>query len=125
LNTGYGCFGGTRASAEELTSILKMMDETGLLSPHRLLTGYVPNAAALEVVKELAQKLKSRNPNLIYLMDREFSKNLSRILIISRTQITAVLGDSGKLYVSQDVIPIYKEMFAYATIITPNWFEVE
>ncbi|KAG2754919.1 bud site selection protein 16 [Suillus brevipes Sb2] len=105
-HTGYGCFGGTRASAEELTSILKMMDETGLLSPHRLLTGYVPNAAALEVVKELAQKLKSRNPNLIYLMD-------------------PVLGDSGKLYVSQDVIPIYKEMFAYATIITPNWFEVE
>jgi pyridoxine kinase len=74
LNTGYGCFGGTKASAEELASIFKMMDETGLLSPHRLLTGYVPNAAALEVVKELAQKLKSRNPHLIYLMDREFAK---------------------------------------------------
>jgi pyridoxine kinase len=105
-HTGYGCFGGTRASAEELASIFKMMDETGLLSPRRLLTGYIPNAATLKVVKELAQKLKSRNPHLIYLMD-------------------PVLGDSGKLYVSEDVIPIYKEMFSFATIITPNWFEVE
>ncbi|KAG1886553.1 hypothetical protein F4604DRAFT_1513223, partial [Suillus subluteus] len=53
-HTGYGCFGGTRASAEELTSNFKMMDETGLMSPQRLLIGYIPNAAALEVVKELA-----------------------------------------------------------------------
>ncbi|KAG1738995.1 Ribokinase-like protein [Suillus lakei] len=105
-HTGYGLFGGTRASAEELASIFKTMDGAGLLSPHRLLTGYIPNAAALEVVKELAQKLKSRNPHFIYLMD-------------------PVLGDSGKLYVSQDVIPIYKEILSFATIITPNWFEVE
>ncbi|KAG0691857.1 Ribokinase-like protein [Suillus ampliporus] len=105
-HTGYGRFGGTKASAEELTLIFKTMDEAGLLSPHRLLTGYIPNAAALEVIKGLAQKLKSHNPHLIYLMD-------------------PVLGDSGKLYVSQDVIPIYKEMFSFATIITPNWFEVE
>ncbi|KAG1735946.1 Ribokinase-like protein [Suillus paluster] len=105
-HTGYGRFGGTKASAEELTLIFKTMDGAGLLSPRRLLTGYIPNAAALEVVKELAQKLESHNPHLIYLMD-------------------PVLGDSGKLYVSQDVIPIYKEMFSFATIITPNWFEVE
>ncbi|KAG2144271.1 Ribokinase-like protein [Suillus clintonianus] len=105
-HTGYGRFGGTRASAEELATIFKTMDEAGLLAPHRLLTGYIPNAAALQVIKELAQKLKSHDPHLIYLMD-------------------PVLGDSGKLYVSQDVIPIYKEMFSFATIITPNWFEVE
>ncbi|KAG1787493.1 Ribokinase-like protein [Suillus plorans] len=105
-HTGYGLFGGTRTSPEDLTSIFRMMEEIGLLSPRRLLTGYIPNAAAMEVIKELAQKLKSRNPHLIYLMD-------------------PVLGDSGKLYVSQDVIPIYKEMLSFATIITPNWFEVE
>lgn len=52
-----------------------MMDEIGLLSPRRLLTGYIPNAAAMEVIKELAQKLKSRNPHLIYLMDRKFAKS--------------------------------------------------
>jgi hypothetical protein len=48
------------------------MDETGLLAPRRLLTGYIPNAAALEVIRNLAQKLKSDNPHLIYLLDRKF-----------------------------------------------------
>ncbi|OAX36540.1 bud site selection protein 16 [Rhizopogon vinicolor AM-OR11-026] len=105
-HTGYARFAGTRTSAEELASIFKSMDETGLLAPRRLLTGYIPNAAALEVIRNLAQKLKSNNPQLIYLLD-------------------PVLGDSGKLYVSQDVIPIYKGMLSFATIITPNWFEVE
>lgn len=38
---------------------------------------------------------------------------------------TAVLGDSGKLYVSPECIPIYKAMLPLSTIITPNWFEVE
>ena len=37
----------------------------------------------------------------------------------------AVLGDMGELYVSADIIPIYKELLVYSTIITPNWFEVE
>jgi pyridoxine kinase len=36
-----------------------------------------------------------------------------------------VLGDAGELYVSADIIPIYKELLLYSTIITPNWFEVE
>lgn len=35
------------------------------------------------------------------------------------------MGDSGKLYVAPDVIPVYRNMLSYATIITPNWFEVE
>jgi pyridoxal/pyridoxine/pyridoxamine kinase len=37
----------------------------------------------------------------------------------------AVLGDAGGLYVSADIIPIYKELLHYSSIITPNWFEVE
>jgi pyridoxal/pyridoxine/pyridoxamine kinase len=82
-DTGYARFAGTRASAEELTSIFKSMDETGLLSPRRLLTGYIPNAAALEVIRNLAQKLKSDNPNLIYLLDRKFlvSSPLNKLFI--------------------------------------------
>lgn len=37
----------------------------------------------------------------------------------------AVMGDAGKLYVAADVIPIYRDMLPLATIISPNWFEVE
>jgi pyridoxal/pyridoxine/pyridoxamine kinase len=38
---------------------------------------------------------------------------------------SAVLGDSGVLYVSPKVVSVYKTMLQLATIITPNWFEVE
>lgn len=37
----------------------------------------------------------------------------------------AVMGDAGRLYVSRDVIPIYRSLLPKASIITPNWFEVE
>lgn len=38
----------------------------------------------------------------------------------------AVMGDIGTgLYVSEDVVPIYKGMLSLATVITPNQFEAE
>lgn len=38
---------------------------------------------------------------------------------------TAVIGDSGKMYVAPDVVPVYRSMLPLSTVITPNWFEVE
>jgi pyridoxine kinase len=39
---------------------------------------------------------------------------------------SAVMGDVGRgLYVSPEVVPVYKRMLRMATIITPNQFEVE
>ena len=35
------------------------------------------------------------------------------------------MGDSGKLYVAADVIPVYRDLLHLADVITPNWFEVE
>jgi pyridoxine kinase len=35
------------------------------------------------------------------------------------------MGDSGVLYVSPNVVSIYRAMLPLSTIITPNWFEVE
>ncbi|KAJ3555582.1 hypothetical protein NM688_g2496 [Phlebia brevispora] len=103
---GYGRFGGSRANAAELSYIFEMMEKNSLLSPDRLLTGYIPGGEALAAVTDLARKLRKRNPELLYLLD-------------------PVLGDAGKLYVSPDVIPIYRAMLPLASIITPNWFEVE
>ncbi|TDL26651.1 Ribokinase-like protein [Rickenella mellea] len=105
-HSGYGHFGGSKASADELRKIFRLMEDNGMLTPHRLVTGYIPGAEALSAVAELAKKLRARRRDMIYLLD-------------------PVLGDSGKLYVSQDVIPIYKSMLPLSTIITPNWFEVE
>ncbi|KAG7094728.1 hypothetical protein E1B28_005547 [Marasmius oreades] len=102
------------------------MERNELLNPSRLLTGehgflhpnlkgfepqfsppgYIPNAEALSAVKGLAEKLTSENSNLTYLLD-------------------PVMGDSGRLYVAADVVPVYRDMLPLSTIITPNGFEVE
>ncbi|KAF9648645.1 Ribokinase-like protein [Thelephora ganbajun] len=105
-HSGYGRFGGTKTSASELQQILQIMEENQLPDPSRLLTGYIPGPEALSVVQEVAAKLRKRHPKLIYLLD-------------------PVMGDSGVLYVSPNVVSIYRAMLPLATIITPNWFEVE
>ncbi len=50
-------------------------------------------------------------------------------LLLARSTLAelspAVMGDAGRLYVAPDVIPVYRTMLPLATIITPNWFEVE
>ncbi|KAJ7156847.1 Ribokinase-like protein [Mycena crocata] len=105
-HSGYGRLGGTKTTAAELTDIFQGMERNQLLLPDRLLTGYVPGAEGLSAVADLVHKLKSEKPSLVYLLD-------------------PVLGDSGRLYVAPDVIPVYRRMLPLSTIITPNWFEVE
>lgn len=105
-HAGYGRSGGSKTTAAELNAIFESMEQNELLLPARLLTGYIPGAEALSAVERLASKLKHARPSLIYLLD-------------------PVMGDAGRLYVAADVIPVYREMLPLATIITPNWFEVE
>ncbi|KZP28640.1 Ribokinase-like protein [Athelia psychrophila] len=105
-HSGYGRSGGSKATANDLTEMFESMEANGLLNPSRLLTGYIPGAEALNAVKEFAQKIKDKKPGLIYLMD-------------------PVIGDGGQLYVAPDVVPVYRSMLPLATIITPNYFEVE
>ncbi|EPQ56186.1 Ribokinase-like protein [Gloeophyllum trabeum ATCC 11539] len=105
-HTGYGRFGGSRTTAEELSQMFRALEENGLLKPSRLLTGYIAGAEALTTVAGLASKLRQRDPQLIYVLD-------------------PVLGDAGKLYVAPECVPIYQSMLPLATVITPNWFEVE
>ncbi|KAJ7065295.1 Ribokinase-like protein [Mycena amicta] len=105
-HSGYGRLGGTKTTAVELTQIFESMESNHLLLPDRLLTGYIPGAEGLSAVADLVIKLKADKPALVYLLD-------------------PVLGDSGRLYVAPDVIPIYRRMLEHSTIITPNWFEVE
>ena len=39
IREGYGRFGGSRASAEDLSKIFEIMEQNELLLPERLLTG--------------------------------------------------------------------------------------
>lgn len=110
-HTGYGRWGGLRFDASHLSDIFSNLDRNGLLRYSRMLTGYMPSAAVVQTVLELVKKLRSRqvadDGGLIYLLD-------------------PVMGDMGRgMYVAQEVLPIYREMLQYATIITPNQFEAQ
>ncbi|KAF8726568.1 hypothetical protein AX14_007694 [Amanita brunnescens Koide BX004] len=120
-HSAYRRIGGTKTTADDLNRLFATMAQNELLSPDRLLTGtrlpiyldldsssvgYIPGAGPLNAVADLARKLRAQNPNLVYLLD-------------------PVMGDAGLLYVASDVIPVYRSMLPFATIITPNWFEVE
>lgn len=88
--------------------------------------GYIPGAEALSAVGDLVSKLKDEKLGLIYLLDRTTSIIENFLLNgFCSSLCLAVMGDSGRLYVAPDVVPVYKEMLPLATIITPNWFEVE
>lgn len=82
------------------------MDANGLLRQTHMLTGYVPGAEALTIVSRSVDRLRSINPNLVYVLD-------------------PVMGDDGRIYVSESVIPIYKSLMPKATCATPNYFEAE
>ncbi|CAF0898403.1 unnamed protein product [Brachionus calyciflorus] len=106
-HTQYKCFKGQRLNSDELNELFEGLRQNDLLDYTHLLTGYVGNPNFLNKLGDLIEELKKKNPNLIYLCD-------------------PVLGDNGKLYVSQDLISIYLErILPKANIITPNVFELE
>lgn len=85
---------------------LSTAQANGLLRQSHLLTGYVPGADALKVVTRTVDRLKAVNPRLVYVLD-------------------PVMGDDGRIYVSESVIPLYKSLLPKATCATPNYFEAE
>jgi len=105
-HSGYGRTGGWKSNPQELVSIFDVMEKNGLLNASRILSGYVPDSEALLIIQNVIRRLRQRQHEIIYLLD-------------------PVIGDAGKLYVSSDVIPIYRNMLSLATIITPNYFEAE
>ncbi|SAM82009.1 related to pyridoxal kinase [Ustilago bromivora] len=110
-HTGYGRWGGLRFDADHLSDIFSGLEKNGLLRYSRMLTGYMPSAAVVQIVLELVKKLRTRQGaqegGLIYLLD-------------------PVMGDMGRgMYVAPEVLPIYQEMLQYSTIITPNQFEAQ
>ncbi|ANB14913.1 putative pyridoxal kinase BUD17 [Sugiyamaella lignohabitans] len=106
-HTGYGSFRGTKASAAEIKDVYEGLKEIGF-EYDAILTGYVPTAEALATVGEICQDISERFPHSIWVLD-------------------PVMGDEGKLYVSEAVIPIYKRIIkeGNVTIVTPNAFEAE
>ncbi|KAL4233160.1 hypothetical protein ACF0H5_007845 [Mactra antiquata] len=107
-HTGYGCFKGQVLNADDLDTLydgLKQNNIHGQFS--HLLTGYIGSKSFLLKVGEIIDDTKTSNPDIVYVCD-------------------PVMGDNGKLYVPDDLLPVYKDVIVpKSDIVTPNQFEAE
>lgn len=110
-HTGYpNGFEGDVLDGEQLKTILEGLKRNGLLQDvGHLLTGYIGKESFLRGVINVLQTLR----------DHTEGKRV-------RYVCDPVLGDSGKFYVPQELVSIYRdEVIPLADIVTPNQFEVE
>jgi pyridoxine kinase len=109
-HTGYRQWKGTRVSAQEITDLYEGLKQSYLDDFDMMLSGYIPGAEAVravgDIAKELKEKTKGQPGDFFWVLD-------------------PVMGDNGKIYVAEDVVPAYKSLIPYADLILPNQFEAE
>jgi pyridoxine kinase len=126
-HTGYPEFAGSRMNGEQLDALRECLQENRLLRYDCILTGYIGkvtlvlheciwirlargcagSASFLASVVALVDAIRSNNCDVKYTCD-------------------PVLGDDGKYYVPENLVPIFAEkIIPLAYMITPNQFEAE
>lgn len=111
-HTGYRQVKGTKVSAQEIADLFDGLKQSYLDDFDMMLSGYIPGAEAVEAVGKIAAELK----------DKARSRGEpGRFFWV----LDPVMGDHGKLYVAQDVVPAYKSLLPNADLILPNQFEAE
>ncbi|EAW08405.1 pyridoxal kinase [Aspergillus clavatus NRRL 1] len=109
-HTGYRQFKGTRSTAEEISDLYQGLTQSLLTDFDVMLSGYAPSAAAVEAVGaiglDLQRKAEAKPGSFFWILD-------------------PVMGDQGRLYVNDDVVPAYKKIIHHADLILPNQFEAE
>ncbi|KAI1425405.1 Ribokinase-like protein [Xylaria sp. FL1777] len=109
-HTGYRRTKGTKLAAQEITDLWDGLKQAHLDSFDMMLSGYVPGAAGVEAVGRIAKELKAEAA----------SKPGSFFWVLD-----PVMGDNGKIYVAEDVVPAYQSLIHHADLILPNQFEAE
>lgn len=109
-HTGYKQVKGTKVSAQEITDLYDGLKQSYLDDFDMMLSGYIPGAEAVQAVgriaAELKEKARSSPGSFFWVLD-------------------PVMGDNGRLYVADDVVPAYKSLLPHADLILPNQFEAE
>ncbi|KAL1131977.1 hypothetical protein AAG570_011588 [Ranatra chinensis] len=106
-HTGYRTTKGQILNEADLGMLIDALEQNNLHHYSHLLTGYVGSPSFLNQIANVVKRLKAVNPSLIYVCD-------------------PVMGDEGKMYVPESLLPIYKEtIIPLADIVTPNQFELE
>lgn len=106
-HTGYKHCKGQILNSTELQELYEGLQLNGINHYSHLLTGYVGSDSFLDEVLNVLLDLRKTNPGLIFVCD-------------------PVMGDNGKFYVPETLLPIYRDkLIPLADIITPNQFEAE
>lgn len=111
-HTGYGLdkVKGDGTTEEQLENLLQGILQNFPHDYNALLSGYLSHAGSVRQMGSYYAKYKRENPGTLWLLD-------------------PVMGDEGKLYVSESVVPEYKRLIfgqdIGIDIITPNQFELE
>ncbi|XP_038209831.1 pyridoxal kinase [Zerene cesonia] len=106
-HTGYKNIKGTVLKNEEMEELINglVLNEVDYYT--HFLTGYSRSPDSLKQIAQIIKNLRVKNPGLVYVCD-------------------PVMGDNGKLYVPEDILPVYRDdVVPLADILTPNQFEAE
>nr|XP_024387764.1 pyridoxal kinase-like isoform X2 [Physcomitrium patens] len=93
-HTGYATVKGDVLDGEQLWALIEGLQANDLLHYTHLLTGYIGSVSFLETILRVVEKLRTVNPNLIYVCD-------------------PVMGDDGEFYVNPELVPVYREKFQW------------
>jgi len=101
---GYPSAPGQILNGDDLRTLAQGLADNQLLNHGHLITGFIGSVSFLREVMRLRQMMPST----------------------SRWICDPVLGDNGKLYVTEELVDVYRnEVLPHATILTPNQFEAE
>lgn len=106
-HTAYKHIKGQSLKNEELDELIEGLSLNEVDYYTHFLTGYSRSPDSLKKIVEILKKLREKNPNLNYVCD-------------------PVMGDNGKMYVPEDILPVYRDVVVpLADVITPNQYEAE
>ncbi|KAI4746859.1 Ribokinase-like protein [Aureobasidium sp. EXF-12298] len=109
-HTGYKQFKGRKTPAEEVAELYEGLKQSRLNDFDVLLSGYCPSAGVVQQVGKIARETRfasTTKPGAFFWV------------------LDPVMGDEGKIYVSEEVVPAYKSLLRDADLILPNQFEAE
>ncbi|KAM0271426.1 hypothetical protein ACHAQH_009080 [Verticillium albo-atrum] len=111
-HTGYRQWTGTKVTAQEIESLYEGLKNSYLDDFDMMLSGYIPGAEAVAEVGRIGKDLREKanadsTPGSFFWV------------------LDPVMGDNGKLYVAEEVVPAYQALVEYADLVLPNQFEAE
>lgn len=107
-HTAYKEFKGRRTPAEEIQDIYNGLKNAELNNFDMMLSGYAASKGAVETIGSIGRDLRLKSSlkpgSFFWVLD-------------------PVMGDQGRLYVAEDIVPAYRSLLPAADLILPNSFE--